>query len=413
MNSASQFEFISPGRMSFFLNKKSPFLPHHSIPPRLNPEISIVIPCLNEAKTIGICVAKAQKALDEIGIFGEIIVADNGSTDGSQLISEKAGAKVTSIPQTGYGAALKGGVLASSGEFIIMGDGDDSYNFLEIKPFVEKWKEGNEFVMGNRFKGGIDEGAMPFLHQYLGNPVLSFIGRLFFQNGFGDFHCGLRGFTRAAFDKMELGTAGMEFASEMVVKASLLNLKSAEVPVHLYKDGRGRPPHLNTWSDGWRHLRFLLLFSPRWLFFYPGLTFIFLGMLFSSLLLRSQLPFQALRLDVHTLLYTSALVLIGFQLITFYLLSQAFARREGLYIRSGIDLNWFRLERGLLVAFAFLVIGFGLSLSAVQVWEGQDFGPLNPQIVLRKVIPAVTSILLAFQVGTFSFFMSFLQIKRS
>ena len=375
-------------------------------------QISIIIPCLNEAKTVGICVAKATKALADNGVTGEIIVADNGSSDGSQKIAHEAGAKVVDVNQVGYGAALKGGILASNGQFIIMGDGDDSYNFLEIGVFIEEWKKGKAFVLGNRFKGGIEPDAMPFLHKYLGNPVLSFIGRLFFQNGFGDFHCGMRGFTREAFDKMGLGTAGMEFASEMVVKASLLKLDSAEVPVKLYKDGRGRSSHLNTWTDGWRHLRFLLLFSPRWLFFYPGLTFVFLGMLFSSLLLRSELPFQSLRLDVHTLLYTSALILIGFQMIAFYLLSQAFARREGLYIQSGIDLNWFKLERGLLLAFAFLCFGVFLSLSALQIWEIQNFGPLNPQIVLRKVIPAVTAILLAFQVGTFSFFMSFLQLKR-
>jgi len=380
----------------------------------LNLEISIVIPCLNEANTIGICVSKAKQALLENELSGEVIVADNGSTDGSQKIAENLGAQVVTIKQLGYGAALRGGILASKGEFVIMGDGDDSYNFLEIGPFIQEWKKGTQFVIGNRFSGGIEKGAMPWLHKYLGNPVLSFIGRLFFQNGFGDFHCGMRGFTREAFEKMNPTTAGMEFASEMVVKASLLQLKSKEVPIKLYKDGRGRPPHLNTWRDGWRHLRFLLLFSPRWLFFYPGLTFVFLGMLFSTLLLKSELPFQSLRLDVHTLLYTSALVLIGFQLIAFYLLSQAFARREGLYIQSsGIDLGWFRLERGLLVAFGFLLLGIGFSFSALQIWEVQNFGPLNPQVVLRKVIPAVTSILLAFQVGTFSFFMSFLQIRKT
>ena len=369
---------------------------------------------MNEAKTIGICVSKAKEALLQKNVSGEVIVADNGSTDGSQKIAVDSGALVITIKQLGYGAALRGGILASNGQFIIIGDGDDSYNFLEIGPFISEWENGAQFVIGNRFLGGIEKGAMPWLHKYLGNPVLSFIGRLFFQNGFGDFHCGMRGFTREAFEKMNPETAGMEFASEMVVKASLLQLKSKEVPIKLYKDGRGRAPHLNTWRDGWRHLRFLLLFSPRWLFFYPGLTFVFLGMFLSAILLRSHLPYQSLRLDVHTLLYTSALVLIGFQLIAFYLLSQAFARREGLSIQSsGIDLGWFRLERGLLVAFGFLLLGFGFSFSALQIWEAQHFGPLNPQVVLRKVIPAVTSILLAFQVGTFSFFMSFLQIKKT
>lgn len=377
------------------------------------PEISIVIPCLNEVRTIAVCVQKSRQALLNLQISGEIIVADNGSKDGSIEAAEEAGAKVVKVAASGYGAAIQGGVAQSSGAFIIMGDADDSYNFLEIKPFIESWKAGADFVMGNRFTGGIEKDAMPILHRYLGNPVLSFIGRLFFQNHFGDFHCGMRGFTRDAFDKMKLTTAGMEFASEMVVKASLLSLPSAEVPVHLYKDGRGRPPHLNTWTDGWRHLRFLLLFSPRWLFFYPGLTFVFLGLLFSSLLLRSVIPFQSVRLDVSTLLYSNGLVLVGSQLIAFYIMSQAFARREGLIIHSGISLDWFTLESGLILAGSFIFFGLGLSLTALHYWEMQDFGPLNPQIVLRKVIPAVTLILLGFQVATFSFFMSFLQIRKS
>ncbi len=378
----------------------------------LSPEISVVIPCLNEARTIGICVEKARKALDAEGLAGEVIVADNGSSDGSEAMAEAAGARVVRVEESGYGSAIRGGVMASAGSFIIVGDGDDSYNFLEINPFIGQWKAGKEFVMGNRFAGGIEPDAMPFLHRYLGNPVLSFIGRLFFRNGFGDFHCGMRGFTRQAFDAMKLSTGGMEFASEMVVKATLLRLKTAEVPVRLYRDGRGRPPHLNTWTDGWRHLRFLLLFSPRWLFFYPGLILIFLGLLFSSILLRSVLPFQNLKLDVHTLLYSSAILLAGVQLISFYLLSQAFARREGLLIRSGLGLGWFRLERGLFVALCLLIAGLYLSFSALQIWKSLHFGPLNPQVVLRKVIPAVTCILMAFQVLTFSFFMSFLQLKK-
>jgi glycosyltransferase involved in cell wall biosynthesis len=367
---------------------------------------------LNEAKTIRTCITKAFAALKEMEIEGEVLVADNGSTDGTIQLAQEVGATIVHVTRLGYGAAIQGGVEASKGELIVIGDGDDSYNFLEIKPFVEAWRQGAVFIIGNRFKGGIEKEAMPFLHRYLGNPVLSFIGRLFFQNTFGDFHCGMRAFTKEAYHEMKLTTGGMEFASEMVVKASLLNLTSAEVPVRLYKDGRGRPPHLNTWTDGWRHLRFLLLFSPRWLFFYPGLLSVFLGLLFSSLLLRSEVPFQTLKLDVSTLLYSSTLLLIGCQLIAFYLLSQAFARREGLNIPSGFDLNWFQLEKGLLLSVGFLGAGLWLTFSALGYWQDQDYGPLNPQIVLRKVIPAVTSILLAFQVGTFSFFMSFLQIKR-
>ena len=376
------------------------------------PEITILIPCLNEAGTIRRCVEKAQQALQNLNLDGEVLVADNGSRDDSVRIAEAAGARVAKVEASGYGAAISGGVLASRGSFIIMGDADDSYNFLEIKPFIDAWREGASFVMGNRFQGGIEKGAMPFLHRWLGNPVLSFIGRLFFSSGFGDFHCGMRAFTREAFDRMELISPGMEFASEMVVKASLLNLPSAEVPVKLYRDGRGGPSHLNTWSDGWRHLRFLLLFSPRWVFFYPGLLFVFLGLMLSTLLTRSVLPFQTFKLDLSTLLYANCLGLIGFQLIFFYLLSQAFARREGLSIRSGIGTGWFRLERGLTAGGLLLAAGIWLSFSALAYWKNQHFGPLNPQVVLRKVIPAVSLFLLGFQVISFSFYLSFLQLGK-
>jgi glycosyltransferase involved in cell wall biosynthesis len=377
-----------------------------------NPEITILMPCLNEEATIQVCVEKAFRAINSMEISAEVLVADNGSTDQSVLIAEKAGARVVRVENSGYGAAIAGGVAESKGKFILMGDADDSYNFLEIEAFVKAWKNGAEFVMGNRFRGGIEPGAMPFLHRWLGNPVLSYIGRLFFSSSFGDFHCGMRGFTREAFDKMELISPGMEFASEMVVKASLLGISSAEVPVHLYKDGRGGPSHLNTWSDGWRHLRFLMLFSPRWVFFYPGLFFVFLGLMFSSLLIRSVLPFQSLKLDISTLLYANGLGLIGFQLISIYLLSQAFARREGLIMQSGISLDWFRLERGLITGLLLIIGGLFLSVSALLYWQDCNYGPLNPQIVLRKVIPAVSLFLLGFQVLGFSFFMSFLQIGK-
>jgi glycosyltransferase involved in cell wall biosynthesis len=350
--------------------------------------------------------------MEKMGLSGEVVVADNGSTDGSAELALQAGARVVEVAILGYGAAISEGIREAKGQFIVIGDGDDSYNFHEIDPFVTAWNSGAEFVLGNRFKGGIDPGAMPFLHRYLGNPILSFIGRLFFQNSFGDFHCGMRGIAKSAFEAMDLQTTGMEFASEMVVKASLLNIPSTEVPVHLYKDGRGRQPHLNTWTDGWRHLRFLLLFSPRWLFFYPGLLFVFLGLLFSSLLSRSIIPFQTVKLDVSTLLYAAGLTLVGFQLISFYLLSQAFAQREGLSIRTGLRLSAFRLEWGLLVAGLLFLVGIGLSFSALNYWASQNYGPLNPQVVLRKVIPAVTCLLLAFQTGTFSFFLSFLQIRK-
>ncbi len=377
-----------------------------------DPEISILMPCLNEAATITICIEKAFSALDKLGISGEVLVADNGSKDDSIRLAKEAGARVVEVEKSGYGSALMGGAAACKGRFILMGDADDSYNFLEIQPFVQAWKNGAEFVMGNRFRGGIESGAMPPLHRYLGNPVLSFIGRLFFASAFGDFHCGMRAFTKDAFARMQLSSPGMEFASEMVVKASLLDIPSAEVPVKLYRDGRGGPSHLNTWSDGWRHLRFLLLFSPRWVFFYPGLLFVFAGLMLSTLLTRSVLPFQSFKLDISTLLYANCMVLIGFQLIFFYLSSQAFARREGLSIHSGIEMHWFRLERGLITGGILLVLALWLTFSALAYWKAQHFGPLNPQLVLRKVIPAVSLFLLGFQVISFSFFMSFLQLGK-
>ena len=391
---------MTPLYLSFPLNKA-------------NPEVSILMPCLNEAATIGKCVEKALQALENLHLQGEVVVADNGSTDDSVSIAMDSGARVVTIRERGYGAAILGGASACRGQFILMADADDSYNLLEIKPFVDAWQQGAEIVMGNRFRGGIEANAMPFLHRYLGNPVLSFVGRLFFSSPFGDFHCGMRGFTRAAFDRMQLCSTGMEFASEMVVKASLLNLVSAEVPVKLYRDGRNGPSHLNTWSDGWRHLRFLMLFSPRWVFFYPGLFFVFAGLMLSTLLSKGVLPFQSLQLDVSTLLYANCLFLIGFQLVFFYLLSQAFARREGLLISSGIGMGWFRLERGLMAAGLLMAAGFWFSFSALSYWKAQHFGTLNPQIVLRKVIPAASFFLLGFQLFSFSFYYSFLELGKS
>lgn len=403
---------IVPVRGKKLLERNFTGVPHHpmEVPQK---EISILIPCLNEAATIRTCVEKALLAIRNLGLDGEVVVADNGSTDDSVELAELAGARVVKVEKAGYGSAISGGALECRGEFILMGDADNSYNFLEIEPFVKAWKNGASFVMGNRFQGGIEKGAMPFLHRWLGNPVLSFIGRLFFSTGFGDFHCGMRGFTREAFNHMELISPGMEFASEMVVKASLLNLPVAEVPVKLYRDGRGgAPSHLNTWSDGWRHLRFLLLFSPRWVFFYPGLFFVFLGLMLSTLLTKSVLPFQTFKLDLSTLLYSNCLVIIGFQLIFFYLLSQAFARREGLSIRSGIGMHWFRLEKGLAVAVFLVLCALWLSFSALAYWKAEKFGPLNPQIVLRKVIPAASLFILGFQVMSVSFYLSFLQLGK-
>ena len=289
----------------------------------------MVMPCLNEAETVATCVRKAMGFLQESGISGEVVVADNGSTDGSQRLAEQAGARVVPISDKGYGNALMGGILAANGEYVIMGDADDSYDFTHLMPFVEQLRQGADLVMGNRFKGGIAPGAMPPLHKYLGNPVLSFIGRLFFRSKAGDFHCGLRGFNRDSVLALNLQATGMEFASEMVVKATLARQRVTEVPTTLAKDGRSRPPHLRSWRDGWRHLRFLLLFSPRWLFFLPGLVLLAAGLAIGAIVVPHPFKVGAVTFDVDTLVAASAMVVIGFQSVLFWLFTQVYAGSEG------------------------------------------------------------------------------------
>ena len=293
-------------------------------------EVSVVMPCLNERETVGVCVRKAMTALRETGIAGEVIVADNGSTDGSVEIARAEGARVVNIEEKGYGSALKGGISASRGEYVLMADSDDSYNFAHIPLFVEQLRAGADLAMGNRFRGGIADQAMPFLHRYLGNPALTGLGKLFFGSPCGDFHCGIRGFRKDSFHRMDIRSTGMEFASEMVVKASLLRMKVSEVPTTLSPDGRSRAPHLRTWRDGWRHLRFLLMYSPRWLFLYPGIALMLLGLIGCVLLLPGQLVFQGIGFDVHTLLYAFASVQLGFELVAFATFTKVFAITEGL-----------------------------------------------------------------------------------
>src|ERR1700734_444557 len=291
-------------------------------------ELTILMPCLNEAETIEVCVRKAMGFLRRSGVSGEVLIADNGSTDGSQALAEAAGARVIDIPERGYGSALMGGIQAARGRYIIMGDADDSYDLTELLPFVERLRNGADLVMGNRFKGGIAPGAMPPLHRYLGTPVLSFIGRLFFRSNIGDFNCGLRGFRRDSAIKLGLQATGMEFASEMIVKAALAKQKISEVPTTLAKDGRSRPPHLNTWRDGWRHLRFLLLFSPRWLFFYPGLALLVIGLGLGAAVATGPLTIGGVSLHLDTLVACGACVDIGFQAILFSLFTQVYAGAE-------------------------------------------------------------------------------------
>jgi len=377
-------------------------------------ELSVVMPCLNEAETIVVCIQKALTFFKANGIDGEVIIADNGSTDGSQETAISLGATVISIPQKGYGNALKGGFENANGKYIIMGDADDSYDFSALSPFIEKLREGNDMVIGNRFKGEIRKGAMPFLHKYLGNPVLSFLGRLFFKSSIGDFHCGLRGFTKEAFIKMELTTSGMEFASEMIVKANLLNLKIAEVPTVLYPDGRSRKPHLKTWSDGWRHLRFLLLYSPQWLFFMPGLFMMVVGFVFSVALILNPITISGVTFDVHTLLYSSSLFVIGFQFVVFYGFTKVFAVTQKLLPKSNrynALFKFINLEKGLILGFLLAIIGISLSIYGLSLWSDEHYGTLETRTTLRIIIPAVTIIIIGVQIVLFSFFFSILGLK--
>ena len=293
-------------------------------------QLSVVMPCLNESLTLGTCVKKALSTMEKLGIHGEVIIADNGSTDGSQEIAAKLGARVISISTRGYGSALRGGIAAANGKYVIMGDADDSYDFTQLADFVNKLDEGYDLVMGNRFKGGIQPGAMPVLHRFLGNPGLSWLGRLFFKCPVGDFQCGLRGFRKDAIDKLNLRTLGMEFSTEMVVKATLFRLRIAEIPTVLSPDGRDRPPHLRTWRDGWRYLRFLLLYSPRWLFLYPGMILFLAGLLISAWLLPGPQTIGRVTFDYHTLLFAAMAMLVGFQSINFAAFSKIFATTEGL-----------------------------------------------------------------------------------
>lgn len=378
-------------------------------------EFSIVMPCLNEAETVGICVQKAQRFLRDRGITGEIVVADNGSTDGSRTIAAQMGARVVSVEARGYGNALIGGISAAHGRYIIIGDADDSYDFADLNLFVEKLREGYGLVMGNRFLGGIKPGAMPWLHQYLGNPVLTWIGRLLFRSPCGDFHCGLRGFSKEIITKLDLRTTGMEFASEMVVKATLRKVRIAEVPTTLYPDGRSRPPHLRSWRDGWRHLRFLLIYSPRWLFLYPGALLMFSGLMIALWLLPGSRTIGNITLDIHTLLYGAILILVGFQAVNFAVFTKIFAITEGL-IPPDPQLNkWLRvvsLEGGALVGGILAVIGLGGSIYALSYWGLHSFGPLDPVKMLRIVTPASLALALGCQIVLSSFFLGVLQLGR-
>lgn len=378
-------------------------------------ELSILMPCLNEAETLATCIKKAQKALESLNVNGEIVIADNGSTDGSPEIAASLGARVIHVAEKGYGSALLGGIKAARGKYIIMGDADDSYDFTNLGPFLDKLRAGYDLVMGNRFKGGIAPNAMPPLHRYLGNPVLTGIGRLFFRSQCGDFHCGLRGFSKAAIQRLDLRTRGMEFASETVVKASLHGLRITEVPTTLSVDGRNRPPHLRSWRDGWRHLRFLLLYSPRWLFLYPGLLLMLVGAVVSGWLLVGPRVVDGITFDIHTFLYAAMAIVIGYQTVIFAIFTKVFAITEGLLPedpRLKTLFGYIKLETGILAGALLLVAGIGLSVYALSFWSATSFGPLDPSRTLRLVIPAVTLIALGLQTVLSSFFLSILGLER-
>ena len=372
-------------------------------------ELSIVMPCLNEAETLEICIRKAQSYLRRAGVSGEIVIGDNGSTDGSQKIAANLGARVIPVPIRGYGAALYGAVTAAHGRYCIMGDSDDSYDFENLDAFVEKLRAGYDVVMGNRFQGGIRPGAMPWKNRYIGNPILSAIGKILFRAGVGDFHCGLRGFSKSAFQQMDLRTTGMEFASEMVIKAKLMGLKMTEVPTVLSPDGRSRPPHLLPYRDGWRHLRFMLLFSPNWLFLYPGMGMVLLGLAVGVPLLSQPIQLSSIRLGLDTLIYCSTCVVTGFQAILFSLLSRVYAIREGLYPETAWDHTFVRriaIEHGLVTGAGILLIGLAAALYAVWHWKQHAFGDLDTERIARIVIPSSVAISLGIEIMLFSLLLS-------
>jgi glycosyltransferase involved in cell wall biosynthesis len=383
-------------------------------------ELTIVIPCLDEAETIARCIEKARLGVRRASVRGEILVADNGSKDNSVQIAETLGARVVYVKEKGYGSALRGGIQAASGKWILMGDADGSYDFSEANRFVEKLREGFELVIGCRLtRGGgkILPGAMPWKNRWLGNPALSFIGRLFFKCPAHDFHCGIRSFTKAAFEKMELQTTGMEFASEMVIKSTLKSLKIAEVPVTLHKDGRSRPPHLKPWRDGWRHLRFMLLFSPGWLFLLPGISLFSLGLILAITLSIGNVEIGTVELNVGTLTVACMTTVIGLQLVAFALFTKVFAIAEGLLPEDpkfSRVFKFFTLEKGIVFSLAVLMAGGVWLARSLWIWQSVHYSALpSMEENLRRLIPAVTLVVLGIQSLFSSFFMSALGLKTA
>ncbi len=381
------------------------------------PELTIVMPCLNEAETLAACIQKALQGLERAGVTGEILIADNGSTDGSVAIAERLGARVVAVKEKGYGSALRGGIEAARTPWIIMGDADDSYDFSRIEGFVEKLRQGCDLVMGCRLPGGggaILPGAMPWKNRWIGNPILSLIGRLFFRCPARDFHCGLRGFTREAYAKMDLKTTGMEFASELVIKATLKSLRIAEVPITLHPDGRSRPPHLKPWRDGWRHLRFMLIYSPRWLFLVPGLALAGLGTAAGATLAVAPVHLGNVIFSTGTLAVACMSVIIGIQLVAFAFFTKVFAIGEGLLPQDpkfSKVFKTFTLEKGIGFGLVILALGVGLLLRSLWIWKRAGYGLLPYADNMARLLPAVTLIIVAIQICFSSFFMSVLGLR--
>ncbi len=379
-------------------------------------EVSFVMPCLDEAQTLEGCIRAAQRCIDENGLDAEVVIADNGSTDGSPEIARRCGARVVHVAEKGYGRALQAGFEAARGRYLIMGDADQSYDFGEGMKFVEQLRAGHELVMGSRFLGTIEPGAMPWKHRWIGNPVLSWIGRVLFRTPISDFHCGLRALTKDAYERMNLRTAGMEFASELVVKASVMGLATAEVPITLHPDGRDRAPHLRSFRDGWRHLRFMMTLSPRWTLFLPGAVLALLGVVLGALLFIGPVTIGPATLGVHSLVAASLLVIVGYQAMTTAMAARIYALEEEI----GPPAPWldsafgtFTLERGLLFGLLLVAVGLGLIGWLFRDWAGTGFGPLSPEESLRPMIGGATLIALGAQTLLMSFVYSMLGIKRA
>ncbi len=374
-------------------------------------EVSVVIPCLNEARTVGRCVAKARQALQAMNVSGEVLVADNGSSDGSADIARAQGARVVHVERRGYGSALQAGIAAARGRYIIMGDGDDSYDFSRLEPFVERLRAGHDLVMGNRFQGGIQPGAMPWLHRYVGNPLLSGLLNLFFHSPIHDAHCGLRGFRKEAYGRLGLNSPGMEFASEMVIKAQLHGQKLSEVPIILYPDGRDRPPHLRSFRDGWRHLRLLLLLCPLWLYLIPSGLLLGGGLGLMAWLSAGPRTVGSVVMDVHTMLFGAVGVLLGYQTLWLWAFARIYGWTSGLLPAATFSrrvFDYLNLERGLLAGAALLLTGLGLNVGLVYWWYEHHLGPLPVQTTLRSAVWGLTTMVLGMQTIYGSFFLSML-----